>query len=262
MKIILMLLLLCPSLAYSDKDLYIDDLINRFPGHTFTETITGALTKVEFKDGGSTVIFEATRMDVFDAYKNIRENLVGDSNILFLVTPTQRDALINTITGRPVWNDNQLITEVWDGVEWMNTAGSSVGSNTFGSMYENNLNGSAMNSSTHRWNTATEGPTPTGATFSKDSTGDKFTITTAGSYYIAVYASFTNEGGKPTTATILVDGVPSIITTTIQGDSSKQRAMAVGDTLVLSIGDVITLEIVSESASDVVKVYQCHVNLS
>ena len=37
------------------KDLFIGDLVNRFPGHTFTETVINSFTKVEFRDGGSSV---------------------------------------------------------------------------------------------------------------------------------------------------------------------------------------------------------------
>lgn len=61
----------------SIKELYQDDLLNRFAGHTFTETVVGSMTKVEFKDGGSAVIGEAQNLVVDDAYKSIREALIG-----------------------------------------------------------------------------------------------------------------------------------------------------------------------------------------
>lgn len=64
------------------KDLNRDDLLNKFADHTFTETAVGDHTKVEFKDAGSAVIGEATRLVVDDAYHNIRQALVGGGSIL------------------------------------------------------------------------------------------------------------------------------------------------------------------------------------
>lgn len=64
------------------KEVNRDDLLNRFASHTFTETTVGDHTKVEFKDGGSVVIAEATRLVVDDAYLNIRQNLVDGGDIL------------------------------------------------------------------------------------------------------------------------------------------------------------------------------------
>jgi len=82
------------------KELYRDDLLNRFASHTFTELTSlddpdlGDMTKVLFKDGSSVVVAESKKMDVTDAYKNIREDLVGTfSDVTVAITGTQRDAL-------------------------------------------------------------------------------------------------------------------------------------------------------------------------
>jgi len=79
------------------KELYRDDLLNRFASHTFTETTINDFTKVEFKDGGSVVIAEATKQGKEEAYRLIRENLIGTlAEILPRSTETQRDNLTST----------------------------------------------------------------------------------------------------------------------------------------------------------------------
>ncbi len=78
----------------SIKEMYRDDLLNRFASHTFTETTVGSMTLVEFKDGSSDVVGEAKTLVVEDAYITIREDLVGTAaDITLVLTGTQRDAL-------------------------------------------------------------------------------------------------------------------------------------------------------------------------
>ncbi len=77
------------------KELYRDDVINRFDGsHTFTETTVGSMTLVEFKDGSSDVVGESKNLVVDDAYIAIREALIGTAGeVTLTLTGTQRDAL-------------------------------------------------------------------------------------------------------------------------------------------------------------------------
>ena len=58
----------------ADKNLYANDLIHRFPSHTFTETTVESETKVEFKNASSVVIKTSQNLDVIDAYRNIIGN--------------------------------------------------------------------------------------------------------------------------------------------------------------------------------------------
>ncbi len=102
----------------SKKELYRDDLLNRFSGHTFTETPTGDLTLVEFKDAGSVVIGAAKTMVVDDAYQLIRQDLVGDFEVVIVIDETQRDALTGTITGTTILNTDGAF-ETYDGVGWI-----------------------------------------------------------------------------------------------------------------------------------------------
>lgn len=103
------------------KELYRDDLLNRYASHTFTETTVGDMTKVEFKDGSSAVIAERQTMDVDDAYRLIRYGLVGDASILTQLTTTQRDALTSTKDGCNLWNTTTSELNVCSGGVWKST---------------------------------------------------------------------------------------------------------------------------------------------
>ena len=99
------------------KELYRDDLLNRYSGHTFTETTVNSMTLVEFKDGSSNRIAEAQKLVVGDAYKHIREDLVGEGLILITIDETQRDALTATVVGTLIYNTDGTV-EVYDGIDW------------------------------------------------------------------------------------------------------------------------------------------------
>ncbi len=99
------------------KELYRDDLLNRFASHTFTETTVQDQTLVEFKDAGSVVIGSAKTLVVDDAYKTIREDLVGAAVILITITEVQRDALTSPDTGTIIYNTDATV-EVYSGTAW------------------------------------------------------------------------------------------------------------------------------------------------
>ena len=97
--------------------LYRDDLLNRFASHTFDETTVGSMTLVEFKDGGSAVVGSAQTLVVDDAYRQIRQDLVGLGEVMITIDETQRDALTSTTTGTLIYNTDATV-EVFNGVDW------------------------------------------------------------------------------------------------------------------------------------------------
>lgn len=99
------------------KELYRDDLLNRFVSHTFTETTVSSMTLVEFKNASSVVVGAAQTLVVDDAYKTIREDLVGAAVILITITEVQRDALTSPDTGTIIYNTDATV-EVYDGTNW------------------------------------------------------------------------------------------------------------------------------------------------
>lgn len=68
------------------KEIIRDDLIGRNSGHTFTETVDGDMTLVEFKDSASNLVARAKRMDVGDAYASIREQMGLTTEVPLLTT--------------------------------------------------------------------------------------------------------------------------------------------------------------------------------
>lgn len=105
------------------KELARDDLNNRFASHTFTETVVGDMTLVEFKNAGSVVVGEAIKLDVDDAYLAIRLDLVGQLDILFRLTTTEKNALTGTVSGQVLFDITLNRSETWDGSAWVGGGG-------------------------------------------------------------------------------------------------------------------------------------------
>lgn len=104
------------------KEMCRDDLIGRFASHTFTETVIGSTTKVEFKDGGSAVVAASTKLDVDDAYLNIRENMVGGAAVLFCLTTTEKEALTSVLEGQQLVDTTAGLQETRVASAWVASA--------------------------------------------------------------------------------------------------------------------------------------------
>lgn len=59
------------------QSIYENDLLTRFPGYSFSESAVGSMTRVQFLDGGMALVDESTKLVAADAYKTIRERVVG-----------------------------------------------------------------------------------------------------------------------------------------------------------------------------------------
>lgn len=102
----------------SIKELYRDDLLNRYANHTFTETVVQSMTLVEFKNGSNVVIAQCKKLDVDDAYKNIRFNLVGNNDVIPILTTTQRDALTGIDKGQLLYDITTGFLQTYSGSAW------------------------------------------------------------------------------------------------------------------------------------------------
>lgn len=111
----------------SQKDLYKNDLIHRFPGHTFTETPVGDLTKVTFKDVGLVTIGEQVKLSVLDAYRSIRLDLLVAQNPTLISTTIERDALTGIQRGTEIINISVLENQIFSGSEWVSVGGETGG---------------------------------------------------------------------------------------------------------------------------------------
>lgn len=100
----------------SRKELARDDLVGRNPGHTFTETVYGSMTLVEFKDAVGGVVAHAQTLDVADAYVQIRDKL-GLGDILEILTTTEL-AAISPTEGTVAANSTTRALTVYIGGAW------------------------------------------------------------------------------------------------------------------------------------------------
>jgi hypothetical protein len=101
------------------KDLYSDDILNRYAGHSFTETTINSMVLVEFKDAGFAVIAKAQQLDLDDAYGNIREQLGLTNSVLCRITTTQRDALTGILAGTQILNTDTSSVDTYGISDWL-----------------------------------------------------------------------------------------------------------------------------------------------
>lgn len=107
----------------TDKNLYINDLLHRYSGYSFTESTTGSIIIVTFKDGSSNTIAEAEGLTAIDAYRKIRLDLLGALVPLFISTTTQRDALSNLYEGTHIHNITKGRDETYYSSAWIAAGG-------------------------------------------------------------------------------------------------------------------------------------------
>lgn len=106
-----------------NKNIYINDLLHRFSGYSFTETTVGNITTVTFLDAGSATIAKATGLKVIDAYRKIRLEVLNGETPIFLSTTIQRDALTNVNISTTIDNITKEYIERYNGTLWENIAG-------------------------------------------------------------------------------------------------------------------------------------------
>jgi len=112
----------------TDKNLYANDLIHRYASHTFTETTVNSQTKVDFKNGSSVLIRSSQKLDVVDAYRAIRKDLLDTEKLPFRSTTTQSTSLSLDASDIGTVIDNITVGrfERWDGTKWINVSRRSV----------------------------------------------------------------------------------------------------------------------------------------
>ena len=242
------------------KIIYINDLVHRYPSHTFTETTTDDEVLVQFKNAGSVLVAQARAQSsivLVTAYQKIRHQLLKGETPSFVSTTTQRDALTGVDQGTQIYNITSGRDEVYTGSAWISAGGSGVMlPAAYGNMYENNESGSAMNSTTKRWITAAAGKLDGNGivTFSDNATGDRLVIGTggAGDYFIDAKCDQTNAGGNVSKMVIQVNGVDTIIEDEHASDSGDHRQLNTSNILTLADNDYLSMYVVSSTPIDVI----------
>lgn len=252
-----------------DFNLYFKGILNQFPLYSVAHVTTGSVTvaTATITIGGAYVNRSAKSGSVYAAYLDLWERLNDGQVGLIPSLTTAEIALLTSVNdGVPVIDKTLGRLDICIAGAFAAAGGTTNPSvSNYAALYENNLNGSAMESTSKLWNSALVGvvASAVGMTLASDSTSSRATITTAGDKHVAMFASFTNAGGNLTTATIMKNGVATTLTVAIQGDSGKHRELVINGVLSsLAINDILTLKIVSATPSDVIKVYQCHLNFN
>lgn len=251
-----------------DKNIYINDLLSRYPAHTFEETTVDSMTLVVFKDGESEIIAESQALVVADAYKAIRLNILEGQDPLFISTSAERNALVNVEDGTTIYNTNTKRVESYEDNNWAGAGGSGIMSDTaYGSMFEDSSTGSAMNSTTKQWITANSGVFDGNGliTFLNDADGDRLVVGEDGSgdYIVVASCGQTNSGSNRTTMNVHINGVDSSVVKDDQNASdTNHRALVANGILTLADDDYLTMHIVDpDTASNEIKVFDCHLTI-
>ena len=104
------------------KQVYRDDLLNRFSGYTFTETVINSMTLVELKDAGLVVVASDKVLVADDGYVNIRRQMGILENILCELTGAQIALLTGTLSGVQIFNKDTGGTQLYNGSVWIGGA--------------------------------------------------------------------------------------------------------------------------------------------
>lgn len=251
-----------------DHNILINDLLHRFPGYSFVETNVGDMFNVEFKDASLVVVSEYLRMSYVDCYHAIRNDVLNNFNPVYLSTTIQRDLLVDVKKGILILNLTTNRNEYFNSIGWISSAGEGVMSPVaYGNMYEDSPTGSAMDSTTKQWITASAGTFDGNGivTYLNDSEGDQLVIGAGGDgdYMVVASCGHTNSGSNKTTMTVHIDGSESTVVKDDQNSSStNHRALVANGILSLVAGNYLTMHIVDpETPANEIKVFDCHLTV-
>lgn len=251
----------------TDFNLWKNDITNRFTPSSLTDAIVGSGFVATAIIGGVTTK-SFIQYSKWDVYQDLRLKLLGGINYLPISTTTQRDALTGIVDGTVMLNKTTGREEICNSAVWISAAGDGLmAKSSYGSMFQHNHAGDAMNATTKKWITALVGKLdPNGLiTFVKDAVnGDYLLVETggAGDYQIIVTCDVTNAANNETIMEIHINGADSTDLEDKEDTSStKPRGMAAHGIHALNDADKITLHLESTTSADIVKVLDCHVTI-
>lgn len=226
-----------------NKDIYICDLINRYPGHTFTETVINDFTKVTFLDEELVEIASAKKMNVVDAYRSIRNHMLEGENLPFLVSTTDRDKFQDLMEATFIFNITNLRNESYHNKKWASSAGPGLMNPVaFGHMNEENESGTIVSDG---WITGKLHASDANGiiTFLDHAIADRLVIGIAGTgeYTVNFSSTFIQSGNVPVTATVFINGTKTNIKDSHKGDPILLSDLSHQDHVSLSAGDYLDL---------------------
>ncbi len=239
--------------------------ISKLPTSLMSVSVGGGFVATAVISGTTTT--SSFRMSIWDAYLNLYEMLNNGERPIPKSTTAQAAALIGIEDGTPILNVTTNRFEICNAGVFQSGAG--VGTMkpvSFGEMVEDNAAGSLINTTSKLWDSAGAGDMDANSlvTFETITNAKALKVSAggAGTYQLHFSCSFTNAGGKLTFGGIHKNGSEvGKLEDSHDGDSSQIRDLRGQGFLILAASDEITLHVVSETASDQITVYHCHVTM-
>lgn len=116
------------------------DILQRFPGHTLQQVVSGGLVTYNLLDGGSTVIASKTNLTASDTLRSLRTSLVSDAEVVALLDSTDRAAVTSVLEGQLAIDPDDGDLYKFDGTVWakVDSGGGGGGADMFGPLTANN----------------------------------------------------------------------------------------------------------------------------
>ena len=93
------------------------DMLNRYPGHTIEDSTDGSFFICKLMNDEDEVNC-ARALDESDVLAKLRQNIVGGSEIAFVITEAQKDTLSGVMNGYRIWNSTASQSEIFIDDTW------------------------------------------------------------------------------------------------------------------------------------------------
>ena len=110
--------------------IYHNDILNRFTGHTLTRTTISSTITWTLKDSGANFIQKYSGLSDIEALRKLRINLGFSDLILLISTTAQKNALTNIDEGQKIFDTDFDESQTFNGVTWVASPVESVAGKT------------------------------------------------------------------------------------------------------------------------------------
>lgn len=208
------------------------------------------------------------QMSLWDAYLDLYENLNGGYRPTPKSTTVESSALTGILDGTLILDVTLNRFDVCNSGVFQSSAGIGVMSpSAYGNMLENSSVGSAMDTTTKQWITASSGIFDSSGfiTFENNTSGDRIVVGTGGDgdYMIVASCGHTNSGSNETTMTLRINDIDTTIVKEDKNASSvNHRSLISNGILTLNEADYLTMHISDTvTPSNVINVFDCNLTI-
>ena len=104
-------------------NIYENDILARFPGHTLVKTTNVGVITWTLKDGGSNLVQKYDGLDDTGTLRKLRENLGFPDSVLLLSTTAQKNALSPVDKSQTIFDTDLNEAQSFDGTVWKSGGG-------------------------------------------------------------------------------------------------------------------------------------------